>query len=219
MKKHWIDEANELQWWHRIRLSPEYTTPGICAHEVDVATSRFGMPEDLTHKSVLDIGAYDGMFSFEAERRGSPSVTAVDKFQKGGRHEPLSESLATFNLAKKVLNSSVEFYHGWLEDVKRWKADVVLYYGVLYHIKNPLEAIETLAQIAQEQCLIETTYAQDQSVMRKPVLEYRPGFDNDPTNYFYPSLSWLDLACRQSGFKKTELVYSDGIRCTIRAIK
>src|SRR6266568_9564153 len=38
------------------------------------------IPADLTGKTVLDIGAYDGFFSFEAERRGAARVVAADKF-------------------------------------------------------------------------------------------------------------------------------------------
>ena len=41
---------------------------------------RVQLPADLSGQSVLDIGAWDGFFSFESERRGANRVLAVDSF-------------------------------------------------------------------------------------------------------------------------------------------
>ena len=72
--------ANEIGWWHSIDFgdgvcTPGYKTPERLAFEVE----QMRLP-DLHGKSVLDIGAWDGFFSFEAERRGAARVVALDHF-------------------------------------------------------------------------------------------------------------------------------------------
>src|SRR4051812_24255739 len=76
-----IEEMHSMRWWHSIPLGKDVNgdnviTPGECPHthtplDTTYITHRFGMPEDLTGKRVLDIGAWDGLFSFEAEKRGA----------------------------------------------------------------------------------------------------------------------------------------------------
>ena len=56
-----------------------------------------GIPEDLSGKTVLDIGTADGFYSFLAEHRGAKRVLALDYMKFPG-----------FDIAKKILNSNVE---------------------------------------------------------------------------------------------------------------
>ncbi|MCB1039927.1 MAG: methyltransferase domain-containing protein [Acidimicrobiales bacterium] len=68
-------------WWHSIDLGEGVVTPG----RKDAATMRreiaaLRLPEDLAGRSVLDIGAWDGAFSFECERRGADRVVALDHY-------------------------------------------------------------------------------------------------------------------------------------------
>jgi tRNA (mo5U34)-methyltransferase len=67
-------DKEDIRWFHSFDF-PEITTKG--ADLSDLKLKFIGMPEDLTGKSVLDIGAWDGYFSFTAERRGA-KVTAID---------------------------------------------------------------------------------------------------------------------------------------------
>ena len=67
--------------------------------------ARIGLPEDLTGRSVLDIGAWDGAFSFEAERRGAKRVLVTDSFIWQGKGVG---SKAGFELARAALGSKVE---------------------------------------------------------------------------------------------------------------
>src|SRR4029453_15582841 len=91
------------EWFHRIDLGGGLVTPGIDDSPRKLAGIH--MPADLTGKTVLDIGSYDGFFAFEAERRGAARVLATDKIcwnlygmaTKGG-----------FDLAKRALGSRVE---------------------------------------------------------------------------------------------------------------
>ena len=68
------------EWYHSIELAPGVTTPGRQPIEAwQRILVQLRLP-DLTHKSVLDIGAYDGFFSFAAERLGALRVTALDHY-------------------------------------------------------------------------------------------------------------------------------------------
>ncbi len=62
-------------WYHAIELGDDVVTPGIRGWTLD----SLQIP-DLTGKTVLDIGAWDGYFSFEAERRGASRVVALDHY-------------------------------------------------------------------------------------------------------------------------------------------
>ena len=70
------ERVAEIDWFHSIELAPGLKTRGSddTARRVDILQ----IPEDLTGKTVLDVGAWDGFFSFEAERRGAARVVALD---------------------------------------------------------------------------------------------------------------------------------------------
>ena len=72
--------VDEIQWHHSIRVGEGVVTPGgktLEHHHDDI--KRLQLPS-LAGRSVLDIGAWDGFFSFEAERRGASRVLAVDSY-------------------------------------------------------------------------------------------------------------------------------------------
>src|SRR6266702_8651729 len=76
--KDFSQELAEKGWFHSFELPDGTLIEGY--NKLDWLRKRFArfpIPEDLTGKRVLDIGAWDGWFSFEAERRGG-DVTAVD---------------------------------------------------------------------------------------------------------------------------------------------
>src|SRR5262245_4621905 len=101
--------AASIKWWHRIDLGNGIVTPGVCQTK-DYAFQIYGIPNDLSGMSVLDIGAWDGFYSFAAERRGARRVLATDAFC-WGENPWASEGFGTkagFDLARKALNSQVE---------------------------------------------------------------------------------------------------------------
>src|SRR6267378_5493587 len=97
----WKRLRTEKGWWHSFEL-PDGTLiegPNSLAGQ-KTRIGQFPISEDLTGKRVLDIGAWDGWFSFEMERRGA-EVVAIDS----ARQNTLIE-------AKKLLNSKVEYVIG-----------------------------------------------------------------------------------------------------------
>lgn len=209
---------NTVKWWHRIRLSPEVKTPGISDHDSDdlnLIEKRFGLTKELVeNKTILDIGAYDGLFSFEAEKRGAKSVLATDIYQNALNPEDPNKP---FRIAKEALNSKVEFE---FKDVYNLDAaqkfDVVLFYGVLYHLVNPLEALQKIANVTNEVAVIETTAS---SVKNPPMFEIRPNHDGDNTNMFYPNYTGLEKALLWAGFKRVEKIHDSGSRITVKVYK
>jgi 2-polyprenyl-3-methyl-5-hydroxy-6-metoxy-1,4-benzoquinol methylase len=88
------DELAHLGWYHSIELPDGRVIPGLqTIEQLRERIARYPIPQDLSGKRVLDIGAWDGWFSFEMERRGA-SVVALDSMRQ-----------ETFFEAKRLLNS------------------------------------------------------------------------------------------------------------------
>jgi tRNA (mo5U34)-methyltransferase len=71
-----VDKVASIGWYHTIDLGNGIVTPGFIDNRDTV--SSFGLPDDLTGKRCLDIGTYDGFWSFEMERRGASEVIGID---------------------------------------------------------------------------------------------------------------------------------------------
>src|SRR5579875_1114500 len=71
--------ADALGWFHRIDLGQGVETNGLSSGPY-VGPDK--LPE-LAGKSVLDIGAWDGYYSFQAERLGARRVVALDHYVWG----------------------------------------------------------------------------------------------------------------------------------------
>ena len=74
--------VGKIRWYHRIDLGDGIVTPGVDPSPRKL--ERLRLPADLGGKTVLDVGAWDGFFSFEAERRGASRVLATDSYAWSG---------------------------------------------------------------------------------------------------------------------------------------
>src|SRR5215217_2754623 len=96
-----LEVVNSIRWHHRITLPGGIVTPG--RDDSSKKLSRLQLPERLDGKSVLDIGAWDGFFSFECERRGAAKVVAYDDFVWNKTDEGFTGKRG-FELARRALD-------------------------------------------------------------------------------------------------------------------
>jgi len=215
------DVAKVPFWYHSIDLGDGVITPGRRSIvEQDERSAKIPLP--LKDKNVLDIGAWEGYFSFWCEKQGA-KVTAIDNFQHlpfvRSKYKKKLKAGQGFEVAKRWLRSKVKLIDGNYTQLKG-SYDVVLYMGVLYHEKNPLLALEHLFRLTSKCAVIETHYVPG----KEPVMKFYQGItlNMDPTCYWGPTLSCIEQMLHEVGFKKIELVSKFGhrdLRVTYRAWK
>ncbi len=202
--RRWDKERAERGWWHSFELPDGTLIQGVCGvQSLKNRIEQFPIPQDLRGKRVLDIGAWDGWFSFEMERRGA-EVLAIDNWDNPRFHQ-----------AKTMLNSRVEYrqmdmYELTPERVGRF--DIVLFLGVLYHLKHPLLALERVCALTTELAAVDSfvlreEHRQGEKVDQRPVMEFYETneFGGQTDNWVAPSLSCLQAFCRTAGFARVEL--------------
>jgi tRNA (mo5U34)-methyltransferase len=203
-------------WYHSIDLGDGVVTPGMKSPESMAAhLAALDLP-DLSGKSFLDVGAWDGFFSFEAERRGARRVVALDSYEWTGtppgwegRRERLPPKRTGFDLAHSRLRSSVECVVGDfmtidLESLGTF--DVVLFSGVLYHLEEPLTALRRLAAVTDELAIVETAAVHTGALEKHAVCEFYEGdeLNADETNWWAPNAPALAAMCRAAGFTRVD---------------
>lgn len=213
-------EVEKLVWFHHIDLGDGIETPGR-----DVATPEWKrwfmkFPADLHGWSVLDIGAWDGFFSFEAERRGASRVLATDSFvwESGAASGKAGFELARRALKSQVEDKTIDIYDLSPETVGTF--DLVLFLGVLYHLRHPLLALEKVASVTRRMLILSTHV--DMLSIPRPAMAYYGGTEiaGDPTNWCGPNYPWLEVMLKDVGFARVEKVSSthepDGDEATFR---
>jgi tRNA (mo5U34)-methyltransferase len=189
---------SKLEWFHRIDLGDGVITPG--RNKTAPALARRALPMSFTGKTVLDVGAWDGLFSFEAERRGARRVLATDHFvwvNEAFLRKP------SFEFARRALGSRVEDLTIEAADLSPTTVgvfDVVIFFGVLYHRRDPLQVLERVASVTGETLLLETHIMNRGT---RPMLEFYPGGElrGDATNWFGPNRAAVEAMLRDVGFK------------------
>jgi tRNA (mo5U34)-methyltransferase len=197
-----IEEMNAIGWWHRIPIG-DVTTPG---HNEESQSTLDAMNlGDLTGKTVLDIGCWDGFYSFACEKKNAKRVVASDRFV----WDLPDFTDAGFNFAHKHLNSKVEKLHASVEELPEknlGKFDIVLMLGVLYHAKSPIQYIEIAKELSKGIVIFET--AVDLMDIPVPVARYyvHDELNHDPTNFWgFNELAMLGMM-RDAGFKNIKSI-------------
>ena len=196
--------------YHSIELPDGSVLPGLQPVEtMQRRLALFGLPEDLTGKRVLDIGAWDGWFSFECERRGA-SVMAIDCVE-----------LATFLEAKELLGSKVDYRTldvAELSVEKVGKFDIVLFFGVLYHLRHPLLGLEKVLEVCTDLALIESFVIESEPRAIPTVMEFyeRAELGGQIDNWCGPSPECLVSMCRSAGFPEVRLLDVTSQRASVR---
>lgn len=196
-------KVDAIKWWHSIDLGNGIKTPGM--HDTPTRLPLIGLPDDLSGMSVLDIGAWDGFFSFEAERRGARRVLATDSFCWG---DGGWGSKAGFDLAHSVLRSRVEAKKIDVLDLSPETVgtfDLVLFLGVLYHMRHPLLALERVFSVTSRQAIIETHV--ELMTETRPAAVFYPGGEllGDQTNWWGPNPAAVEAMLKSVGFAEVKL--------------
>jgi tRNA (mo5U34)-methyltransferase len=200
--------VSRIRWHHSIDLGNGITTPG---HENTARKlSRLELPASFAGKTVLDVGAWDGFFSFEAERRGAARVLATDSYCWSSASGFGKQG---FDLAKAALGSRVEDMQIDVLELSPERVgvfDVTLFLGVLYHLKHPLLALERVASVTQELLICETVV--DLLHTRRPAIAFYETDElaRDPTNWCAPNTAALAAMLRTVGFTRIDIV--SGVR-------
>jgi len=195
-----LEELARLGWYHSMELPDGSVIPGF--QSLDVLRNRlaqFPVPADLRGKRALDIGAWDGWFTFELERRGA-QVTAVD-----------STSFERFRVARDLLQSHAEYC---IDDVCRLSPakigffDIVMFLGVLYHLKHPVLALEKVCELSTDLVCVESFVTDDGSdLAARPVMEFYETTElcGQFDNWVGPNTACLLAMCRSAGFARVQL--------------
>lgn len=197
-------------WHQRFELVPGVETPGI--HPIDFLFDRGGVPKQLVGKCVLDIGTANGGAAFLMERWGADRVVAVDIYPP---------DRFGFDRLSEFLGSKVEYLQGSVYDLSRLVGgetfDYVLFWGVLYHLRHPLLALDEVRSVLAPGGIVdvETAVSDDElephsELSAARFFQHGELFD-DPSNWFAPTVACLKAWCASAGLEPEQTeVWGEG---------
>ncbi len=197
---------DEPYWFLKMELPGGLVTPGWSDPKLE-KLPHYGLPEDLTGARVLDIGHAEGFFSFEAERRGAAEVIAVENYPPMARK---------FEICRAAYGSHVRSHLASVYDLNPktfGTFDLVMFFGVLYHLRHPLLALEKIHSVCTGTLLMQTSTCGDHG--DTPMAEFHPfGItsgpkDNpscDPTCFWFPNIAGCIAMLQHVGFKDVERI-------------
>ncbi|GAC1372361.1 MAG: hypothetical protein NVSMB32_16160 [Actinomycetota bacterium] len=229
--------VDAISWYHSIDLGQGITTPGTSTTPPLAGAE---LP-DFAGRSVLDVGAWDGYYSFLAEQQGASRVVALDHYawcldwgareaywaqcRQRGTIPDLSRDTrdfwlteapgrAGFDLAHRARGSRVEAVIGDFMTMDLASLggpfDIVLFLGVLYHLKEPLTALERLRSLCRQVVVVETEAVRVEGYSDASLLMLCPGDEvgRDYTDWYITTETGLHGLCRGAGYQRTVTVRS-----------
>jgi tRNA (mo5U34)-methyltransferase len=203
------EQAGRIRWYHKLDLGGGVVTDGI--HDPEMHWHKLGLGDDLGGRSVLDVGAWDGGYSFKAERCNAGRVLATDHFCWSG---PGWGTRDGFELAREARGSAVDALDVDVLDITPEAVggtfDLVLFLSVLYHMRHPLLALERMAAVTADQIVVATHI--DLMTLDRPAMSFWPyrEMDADETNWFGPNPPAVIAMLRSAGFDRAGLVWVEG---------
>jgi tRNA (mo5U34)-methyltransferase len=209
--------VNELgKWFHNLNLRGVQTAPDhFLGNYPEIKWRNFAnaIPADLRGKTVLDIGCNGGFYAIEMKRRGADRVVGID----------FDETyLAQARFAAEVCGTKIEFRQLSIYDIAKLgeKFDVVLFMGVLYHLRHPLLALDLIHEHAARDLFIFQSMQRGSDEIEPVKEDYQfwqtdmfehPGFpkmffienkySDDPTNWWIPNRACTEAMLRSAGFE------------------
>ena len=203
-------------WFHNLDLQGVPTAPAhFLGDYPQVKWRRFAgiVPDDMSGKTVLDIGCNAGFYAMEMKRRGAERVVGLDSDD---------EYLAQARFAAEVSDLDIEFRNLSVYDIAALgeRFDLVIFMGVLYHLRHPLLALDLIhTHVARDMMLFQsmlrgsdtvdpldadydfwTTGQFDRSGYPKlHFVEHQ--YANDPTNWWIPNRACVEAMLRSAGFE------------------
>lgn len=169
-------------WHQKWEIFEGIFTPG--RNPVSDLLDGVGLPKDLRGMRVLDVGAFNCCFSFECERRGAGEVIAFDL------QDP--RELGFFVLRDLLDSRRVRFEQGCVYNLDRQmlgEFDIVLFLGVLYHLRYPLLAFDQLRKITRGTLYVETLVIDNRFLEGgkdfQALSDYHPALTTVPLWQFY----------------------------------
>jgi len=202
-------------WFQNLRLNGLQTAPGhFLGDYPQVKFERFSasLPRDLTSRTVLDIGCNAGFYSFEMKRRGADRVLGIDTDD---------HYLAQAHFAAELSGLDVEFRRMSVWDVAGLdeRFDLVIFMGVLYHLRHPLLALDLIHEhVSRDLLLFQSMQRGSREIapvdgdydFRSELHFNAPGYpkmhfiehrySHDETNWWVPNRACVEAMLRSSGF-------------------
>jgi tRNA (mo5U34)-methyltransferase len=202
-------------WFHNLNLAGVQTAPNHFLGDypsIKWRSFQGALPADLSGKSVLDVGCNAGFYSIEMARRKARRVVGIDSNPR---------YLAQARLAAEVSGVDLELRQLSVYEVASLEErfDVVLFMGVLYHLRHPLLALDLLHEhvvgdefvfqsmlrgsaaanaVAEDHPFEDTQTFDDPSYPRLHFIERK--YAGDPTNWWIPNRSCAEAMLRSAGF-------------------
>ena len=204
------------EWFHNIDLGGVHTAPThFLGDYPTVKWRRFAhaIPADLSGRSVLDIGCNGGFYSIEMKRRGAARVVAVDADER---------YLAQARLAAEMCGADIELVQLDVYDIGRLgeRFDLVLFMGVLYHLRHPLLALDLLHDHVVGGTLVFQSLLRGSPDSCAPAADYpfsetdvfcrdefprmyfiEQRYAGDETNWWFPNRACVEAMLRSAGFR------------------
>lgn len=207
-------------WYHRISLPGGVVTPG----GAPMYPQMYRIPEDLTGETVLDVGAWDGYWSFEAARRGARQVLAIDDFSDtigADINADRSDQWKTFDLCRLALGYDPSIVRRECWDVTQplekfgLVFDRIFCFGLLYHVQHPIQVLQNLRSVCGGSIHIESAildgmaspYTGHVYTGDECVAEFYPGkeYGGNASNWWVPTLRCLGGWLHTAGFRDIKL--------------